>query len=355
MRALVALAAVALVGLAVDAQVAAADSSPPGKRGLSISVGIGPIKADVSTGSSGASVAVSTPAASTQATVESTSETPVSAAVDTTTPVADAAVNATVAPVAAPAGDDPAAGGLQVDVQASTPIGSASVHAGASTTVDASVQATTLVAGGGIAVSAGSGRVGAATKVSTPIGRVRAVVAAPAQAGSNDVPAAPVARGAATIAPAPHTARVPGPSSVVRDASRKVHSVAPPAPQAPILRTSAPKVFSLLTERAAPSAPPVAVAPPAPLFPATGAHPFGAFPAAAGDAIASDDVDRGPVPRRAFGDPEGALGSGLSTAIFFVIVSALLMLVAPLVGRWLRPACGASLRPAFASLPERPG
>jgi hypothetical protein len=38
-----------------------------------------------------------------------------------------------------------------------------------------------------------------------------------------------------------------------------------------------------------------------------------------------------------------------------VILSALLMLAAPVVGRWLRPAIGMALQPAFASLPERPG
>jgi hypothetical protein len=55
------------------------------------------------------------------------------------------------------------------------------------------------------------------------------------------------------------------------------------------------------------------------------------------------------------GGASGASGPGSSTAGFFAILTAFLMLAAPIVGRWLRPPVGLALQPAFASLPERPG
>ena len=62
-----------------------------------------------------------------------------------------------------------------------------------------------------------------------------------------------------------------------------------------------------------------------------------------------------PVATPGTGGASGASGSGLSTAGFFAILTAFLMLAAPIVGRWLRPSIGLALQPACASLPERPG
>jgi len=64
---------------------------------------------------------------------------------------------------------------------------------------------------------------------------------------------------------------------------------------------------------------------------------------------------RRPVAMPGTGGASGASGSGLSTAGFFAILTAFLMLAAPIVGRWLRPSIGPALQPAFASLPEHPG
>jgi hypothetical protein len=80
-------------------------------------------------------------------------------------------------------------------------------------------------------------------------------------------------------------------------------------------------------------------------------HVFGAVTDTPLAASAWRPSDRGRTPA----SPGSALGSGISAAGLFAILSALLMLVAPPVGRWLRPAIGPAWQPAFASLPERPG
>jgi hypothetical protein len=64
---------------------------------------------------------------------------------------------------------------------------------------------------------------------------------------------------------------------------------------------------------------------------------------------------RAPAAAPTSGGASGASGSGLSAAGFFAILTAFLMLAAPIVGRWLRPSIGLALQPAFSSSAERPG
>jgi hypothetical protein len=294
MRALVALVVVAVVGLAVDAQIATAGSSQPKKSnpGLSGSVDLGSasVTADVSTAGAEASADVSTLSASVDTTVDvSPTAAPVSATVDASSPVADAS-----AELAAPTVEPP-----RVKARASTPLGSASLGDDTAKSLDKPIQATRRVVSGGTRVTTDSGRIRVSPTISTPVRRVQTAVE---HASTGESPKPAVAR---------------------PQAAKK-------APQSPLLAPSAastlsPVVGTLEPTPAANAAPPAAVS------------------------------ESKPVPAPASDGSSGAFGSGISAAGFFAILSALLMLAAPIVGRWLRPSIGMALQPAFASLPERPG
>jgi len=307
MRALVALVVVALVGLAVDAQVAAAGDSNSTTPGPSVSVdpGSASVTTDVSTDGSDASVDVSTPSTSVDATVDSSSTAPVSATVDVSIPVAEAS-----AEVAAPTGDRP-----RVKAKASSPLGSATVQA------DTSKGTVTSV------------------RVATPIRRATTVagVSSPSVEGSAGV-VSRVERARAGAAVSLGTVAQPTRMKVRTGASAPLASAA--GKKAPVNSVFAPKMV------------------PAPLSGVSlGGSPPPAIERLAEAAPAAIVIpeERGSAPAPASGGPGGAIGSGISTAAFFAILSALLMLAAPIVGRWLRPATGMALQPAFTSLPERPG
>jgi hypothetical protein len=283
MRALVALVVVALVGLAVDAQIAAAGSPPLKKPNPGVSVDAGPVSvtADASTDGAGASVDVSTPAVSVEAAVDPSSP----ATVDVSTPVAGASAH-----VAAPTGQTPHA-----TAKALRPLSSARLRAPAKSVAEP-VQVTHPVVTGGMPVTTEPARVRPTPTISTPVRRVRTAVERASTGGS---PKPAVAR--------PHAAKK--------------------APQSPLL---APNAVSTLS--------PVA----------------GALETAPAATVTHRLRGSAPGPASG-GSGGGVLGGGISPAGPFVILSALLMLAAPVVGRWLRPAIGMALQPAFASLPERPG
>jgi hypothetical protein len=310
MRALVALVVVALVGLAVDAQVAAAGASKSKNPGASVSVDLGSasVTTDVSTDGADASVAGSTPSTSVDATVESSSTAPVSATGSASTPVAEAS-----AEVATPTGEPP-----RVKAKASSPLGSATAQADTSKGTATSVQVATPIRRAKTAVAVSS----AATSVEGSAGVVsrpeRAQAGAAVSLGNVAQPTRTKGRTGASFqarAPLAPAAGKKAPLNTVL-APRTV-----PAPLSGVLGSPPPT-----TERLAEAAPAATVIP----------------------------EKRGSAPAPPSGGPGGAIGSGISTA-FFAILSALLMLAAPIVGRWLRPATGMALQPAFASLPERPG
>ena len=200
MRVLVALAAVALVGLAIGAHSAAAGSKKPG---VSISVDLGPasVKVDTSSGGADASVDVSTPAATVDAAVDSSAQAPVSAPVDTSTQVAGATVDVA---------DSSAA-------TVSTPAGSTTVRADTTKGVEASVKSS--VASGKAAVSAGKAH--ADTKVSTPTESAGTAVQAASVGASNE--------GSPAVALPPRTAgtaKPVRPQAVGRPAARRTRPAA---------------------------------------------------------------------------------------------------------------------------------
>jgi len=315
MRALVSLVVVALVGFAVTAHSAAAGSGSPKKPDGSMSVNLGPASAtaDASTDGAGVDVSPSTPVEATAST-----ETGVSATVDASTPVGEASVQASAS--TADATGVPA----QIHAKTSTPLGSATARAGSKKSLDASVKVKTPAATGGTALSTGSGH---AAGISSTVRRaVLDASSVPSNEGSPGV-ARPARAGAAAHA----RLAVPPP---VRHRGR-----AHPSPQAKTLLNE-PDSHAL---RASASLPGVTKA-------GTG-HGVGVVTDTPVTASARRASESGSAPA----SPGNALGSGLSAAAFFAILSALLMLAAPLFGRWLRPAIGLALQPAFASLPERPG
>jgi hypothetical protein len=329
MRALMALVVASLVGMVVAAHDAAAASSQPKVPGLSISADLGPVSVDanVSTAGTDASVDVATPAASVDATVAASSTAaPVSATLDASTPVGGAAVDAT----ASSGGLTSTAGPVHVEAKAKSPLGSTTVKADTTKGLDASAQVENRGTNGKLAVRAGSGEVAATTRVSTPIANAKTAVVHPATPW--------------------HAAATPGPKRVSQHKDPVEAARVKPA----LTRDAATKALQ---------SPPVAVsAASTPLpdisnivagSPRAGTEQrFGAAPAAA---VAPSSPEQGPAPAPVTGSPSGAAGSGLSTAGFFAILSALLSLAVPLVGRWLRSTSGLALQPAFASLPERPG
>jgi hypothetical protein len=336
-----ALAVVAVVGLAVDAQVAAASAQKPG---LSVSVKLGPVTVKTDASTNGLDAGVSTPPASVDATVDPTSSTaPVPATVDSSTPVADIAVTATVGPT------------VQVDASASTPVGSAAVQTGTSNGIDASVQVKTPVTTGKVAATAASGKVRATTKISTAIGDVNTAVDVSTPAPSNGSTAA-AAQAIEPLRAVPQAVTTHAASSVVQHVRQKAHPLATSRPPAP-RRSAHSKAGSLALSATSTAS--------ASLLDSVGAFGhavasgsgslLGAFLVAEGTPLTQDASERAPRPQPGSGSPGGATGSGPSTTVFFVILSALLMLAAPFVGRWLRPSIGLALQPAFASLPERPG
>jgi hypothetical protein len=315
MRALVALVVIALVALAVDAQIAAAGLLQPKKPGVSVSVDAGSasVDADVSTDDAGASMDVSTPSTSGDVTVDSSpTEAPASAAVEASTPVGDAAVDATASSGDANAGNV----GVRLHARASSHVGSVAIKADSEKGIEASREAKTPLATGG-----GSEHV--------------TVVAAAAPAAPNERSPAVAARLAKPAAlPAPHRERTP---ASLRPSVHFAPTVGPEAPWQP-LATEDPIRSSLSRAIASP-------------WPPT--KP--AFAAAAPAESMKPPAQRGPVPAPASSGESGSSGPGPPTAAFFAILTAFLMLAAPLVGRWLRPTDGPALQPAFTSLPERPG
>jgi hypothetical protein len=325
MRVLVALAAVALVGLAIGAHSAAAGSKKPG---VSISVDLGPasVKVDASSGGADASMDVSTPAATVGATVDSSAQTPVSAAVDTSTPVAGATVDVA---------DSSAA-------TVSTPAGSTTVRADTTEGVKASVQVNGPVASGKAAVSAGTAH--ADTKVSTTTGSAGTAVHAASVGVLNE--------GSPAVALPLRTARAAKPAkqqAVVRPTARRPR----PAATAPTLIppvTAIPR-NAVVAGRTG-STQPLGLAGVLAGSTRSGA---GHAPEAAPRVSVTASTWRPSVTTPGTGGASGTSGSGLSTAGFFAILTAFLMLAAPIVSRWLRPSIERALQPAFASLPERPG
>ena len=308
MRALVSLVVVALVGFAVAAHSAAAGSGPPKKADLSVSVNVGPASATADVSTDGASADASTPSTSVDATAST--ENGVSATVDTSTPAGEAAGQANVAP---------ADTGVHVQAHTSTPPASGTVDAGTKKGLDVSTRVTSPV------VSGGSGDT---TGLATP-SRTTAADAAP-PAPSNEG-ASGVARRPVHVAAAPIRRAVPG-------------HAGHPARTPPLFPTKAPLTTAMANAVTA-SAPPAGIAGP------RAQDGSGTVTQTPVVASAWNGSDRGSIPASS----GGAFGSGFSGAGFLAILSALLMLAAPLVGRWLRPATGLALRPAFASLPERPG
>jgi hypothetical protein len=185
MRALVALV-VALVGLAVDAQIAAAGSSEPKKSnpGLSGSVDLGSasVTADVSTAGAEATADVSTPSAAVDTTVDvSPAAAPVSATVDASGPVAEASAEVTVPAVEPP----------RVKARASTPLASTSLGDDTGKSVDKPVQVTRRVESGGTPVTADSGHIRVTPTISTPVRHVQTAVE---RASTGESPKSAVAR-----------------------------------------------------------------------------------------------------------------------------------------------------------------
>jgi hypothetical protein len=320
MRVLAAFLAVALVGLAIGAHSAAAGSKKPG---VSISVDLEPasVTVDASSGGADAGVNVSPPAATVDATVDSSAQTPVSAAVDTSTPVAGATADVTDSP----------------GVTVSGPGGSTTVRVDPQKGVKISVQVKSPVATGKAAVSARPAQVEADTKVSTPTGFTGTAVHAASAGASNETSSAVVAvQTAATAKP------------VDRSAARKTH-IAPTPPSHIPLVAAVPR-NPVVAARTGSTPPAGLISVPAPFPPAAGHAPE----AAPSVSVTASTWQR-PVTAPATGGASGTSGSGLSTAGFFAILTAFLMLAAPIAGRWLRPSIGPALQPAFASLPERPG
>jgi len=325
MRVLVALVVVALAGLAIGAHSAAAGSKKPG---VSISVDLGPasVKVDASSGGADASIDVPTPAATVGATVDSSAQTAVSAAVDTSTPVAGATVDVA---------DSSAA-------TVSTPAGSTTVRTDTTEGVEASVQVNGPVASAKAAVSAGTAH--ADTKVSTPTGSAGTAVHAASAGVSNE--------GSPAVALPLRTARAAKPAkqqAAARPTARRTR----PAAAAPTL---IPPVTAV-PRNAVVAGPPGSTQPLGLAGVLAGSTRPGAghAPEAAPRASMTAATWRRPVAMPGTGGASGASGSGLSTAGFFAILTAFLMLAAPIVGRWLRPSIGPALQPAFASLPEHPG
>jgi hypothetical protein len=314
MRVLVALAAVALVGLAIGAHSAAAGSKKPG---VSISVDLGPasVKVDASSGGADASVDVSAPAATVDAAVDSSAQAPVSATVDTSTQIAGATVDVA---------DSSAA-------TVSTPAGSTTVRADTTKGVEASVKSS--VASGTAAVSAGTAH--ADTRVSTPTESAGTAVHAASVGASNE--------GSPAVAPPPRTAgaaKSARPQAVGRPAARRTRPAAAEPTLVPPV-TAVPR-NTVVAGRTGSTPPPGLI----------GALAGSSRPSAA--SVTAATWHR-PLATPGTGGASGASGSGLSTAGFFAILTAFLMLAAPIVGRWLRPSIGLALQPACASLPERPG
>jgi hypothetical protein len=329
MRALVTLVAVALVGLAVGAHSAAAGSKKPG---ISISVDLGPasVKVDASSDGANASADVSTPAASVDATVDSSTQAPVSATVDASTPVGGATVDATTS------ASDPSATAAPVRIEAKA-------------------QVKSPLASGKVAVSTRSGHVEAAAKVSAPVGRARTAVHA-TTAGPSNAGSPAIATSAATAAPAV-TRAASTPAPAVRPRAHRELLVAAPRAKATVTPAAAPTSSRGRLVDSRPASKPLSGI--GASFPASTRPASEAVPGATGNAPVAASTWSAPTPRPASepasGGPGGASGSGLSTVGFFAILTALLMLAAPVVGRWLRPTLGLALQPAFASLPERPG
>jgi hypothetical protein len=242
----------------------------------------------------------------------------VTASVDTSTPVADATVDVS---------DSPAA-------SVSTPVGSTTVRVDAK----ASVQVKSPVAKAKVAVSTKPAQIVAGTKASTPAGSAGVAVHAASDASNQGSPVAPVQR-AAPADPAT-------PKPVAHHAARKAHVAAPRPRHLPRV-AAVPRQPTVGPHRISSRQPGLAgvLTPPA----------AGHAPEAAPGASVTVSTWRAPAAAPVTGGAGGPSGSGLSTAGFFAILTAFLMLVAPIVGRWLRPSIGPALQPAFASLPERPG
>jgi hypothetical protein len=317
MRVLVAFLAVTLVGLALGANSALAGSKKPG---ASISVDLGPasVKVDASSGGADASVDVSTPAATVDATVDSSAQTPVSAAVDTSTPGAGATVDV----------------GDSANAAVSTPVGSTAVRVDPQKGVKVSAHVKSPVAGGDAAVSARPAHVEVDAKVSGSAGTAGHTASA---ASSSPSPAAQVAAAAKPAAPKP----------VAHPAAHEQHVTAPRTIDT--LVAAAPRNRAAAAQTGSTRQPGL-TAVPAASRPIAG-HP----PATSASASAAAPTWHRPASAPGTGGANGASGSGISSAAFFVILTAFLMLVAPIVGRWLRPPVGLALRPAFASSLERPG
>jgi hypothetical protein len=320
MRALVSLVVVALVGFAVAAHSAAAGSGQPKNRDLSLSVNLGPasVTADTATDGTAAGVDVSTPSASVDAAASTQAD--ISATADASSPVGEAAVQAS-------ASTTDAGVPVRVDAETSTALGSATVQAGTTHALNASVTVKSPVTDD--AVATGSRNAGATITISTPGHSTAPDAASPVP--SNEGSPGVVAQSAEAAAAAPVPPAGPRPT---RHGGRAIPS---PRSKGPLAKAVG----------HAPTAP-------ASLPGVTGSstgHGFGAVTDVPLAASAWPAPERGPIPA----SHDGALGSGFSAVGSFAILSALLMLAAPLVGRWLWPAIGLAWQPAFAFLPERPG
>ena len=323
MRVLVALAAVALVGLAIRARRAAAGSKKPGVS-ISVDFGPAPVKVDASSGGADASVDVSTPAATVDAAVDSSAQAPVSAAVDTSTQVAGATVD-----VAEFFGRD-------------------RVHSGRPDHGSGRHDERRRGVGQELRRERQSGRFGrqsARRHEGLDADRIRRDSRLAASVGASN-------EGSPAVALPPRTAgaaKPVRPQAVGRPAARRTRPAAavptliPPVTAVPrntvvagrTGSTPQPEFIGVLAGSSRPDA----------------EH---APDAAPGASVTAATWHR-PVATPGTGGASGASGSGLSTAGFFAILTAFLMLAAPIVGRWLRPSIGLTLQPACASLPERPG
>ena len=336
----------ALVGAGAHARTAAAESLRPEKPALSLSVAIGPVAVDADASApSPSSASVNTNVATPATAVDAPAT-----AVDATVDPGSAQNDEQVVPESPPEGI-----GVRVHMLESLPPVSAGVDIGVSRGIDAAVRVKSQAASVDVGLAAGSQSVRATVDLSTPIGKAKAAISSKAIASASN-------EGSAGRAPSTHRTGVALPASrpaVVRPAHRIARGVVSARRGAPSVtkRGASHRAIglSLAHKPADPTPLPVSA-------PATGSNPFarpdGAF--GGGLAVASTQAsqtnpERGPAPSPASGGLGGlATGSG-SSATFFAILTAFLMLAAQVVGRWFRPATSLAPQPAFASLPERPG
>ena len=369
MRMFVALVVVALFGVAAHAQTAAAGSSQPQRPGLSVSVDLGLVSVDANvtapTSTDGESVeaTVSAPSTSVEASVDSAStEAPAAADVSLTAAPAEALANTVPAPVEGLAADvqvapeSPLEGtAVQVGVQAPLTQASAQLDISGTRGIEAAVRVKSPTASSEASLSTGSRPVSASIDVSTPIAATKAAVApaAPARA-SNEGSAVPIAQPSDTV-------RLPSGKAVLGPAARVGRATASPrrGKTRAVEFWAGDHVAALAhahgaVMQAAPTSEPLILATGSGASARLGGA-FGALLAAVAPQPAQANPERRPAHPAAPSDVVGlAAGSGPS-ASFVAILTLLLMLAVPFVGRWLRPTTDLVPQPAIASLPERPG